>query len=166
MPTAFKATLMLCALAALAAAQGGGAGGAPGLEVTGSEWKYEGYAPFEVVRSGKTAESVRTARGTDYVFKYASRLTVKNSGARAFRLVEWGHVFFDPETGKELRRYRLQSKERVAPGAALTLSKAVFIKPGESTRHLNAGRQRVEVTRVEYDDGTSWRAAEPEGRKP
>ena len=159
---------MLCALAAAAAAQvaGGGAQGAPGLEVSGFEWKYEGYAPFEVVRSARTAESMKTARGTDYVFKYASRLAVKNSGAKALKSVEWAHVFSDPETGKELKRYRVQSKERVAPGASLTLVKAVFIKPGESTRHLNTGKQRVEVTRVEYEDGAVWRAAGDEGRKP
>jgi hypothetical protein len=162
MLTALKATLMLCALAA-AVAQGVGAAG---LEVSGFEWKYEGYMPFEVVRSEKTAESIKTARGTDYVFKYVTRLTVRNSGAKALKSIEWAHVFSDPETGKELKRYRVQSKERVAPGETLTLTKAVFIKPGESTRHLNAGRQRVEVTRVEYDDGTVWRVAESEGRKP
>jgi hypothetical protein len=122
--------------------------------------------PFEVVRSEKTAESIKTARGTDYVFKYVTRLTVRNSGAKALKSIEWAHVFSDPETGKELKRYRVQSKERVAPSETLTLTKAVFIKPGESTRHLNAGRQRVEVTRVEYDDGTVWRATESEGRKP
>lgn len=168
MLTALKATLVFCALAAAAAAQGGdvGAGGAPGLEVPGFKWKYEGYAPFEVVRSEKTSDSLKTARGTDYVFKYASRLRVKNSGPKAFKSIEWGHVFFDPETGKELKRYRLKAAERVAPGVTLTLSKAVFIKPGESTRHLNAGKQRIEVTRVEYDDGVVWRAAAPEGRKP
>ncbi|HEX8503056.1 MAG TPA: hypothetical protein VF659_20905 [Pyrinomonadaceae bacterium] len=163
MPTALKATLLLCALAAAAAAQGDAA---PGLAVSGFEWRYEGYAPFEVVRSEKTAESVRTARGTDYVFKYASRLTVKNSGPKAFKSIEWAHVFSDPETGKELKRYRLQAKGRVAAGEAMTVSKAVFVKPGESTSHLRAGRQRVEVTRVEYEDGTAWRAAGPEGRKP
>lgn len=165
---ALKATLVLCALAAAAAAQGGGdpAQVAPGLEVSGFEWKYEGYAPMEVVRSEKTAESIRHARGTDYVFKYASRLAVRNSGAKPIKSIEWGHIFFDPETGKELKRYRLKSTERVAPGEAPTLVRAVFIKPGESTRHLRAGKQRVEVTRVEYEDGTVWRAAGSEGRRP
>jgi hypothetical protein len=109
---------------------------------------------------------LKTARGTDYVFKYASRLAVRNSGARAFKSVERAHVFSDPETGKELKRYRLKYAERVAPGETLTLVKAVFIKPGENTRHLRAGRQRIEVTRVEYDDGSVWRAQGPEGRKP
>ena len=161
MLNAIKATLMLFALAAAAAAQGG----APGLEVSGFEWKYEGYEPFEVVRSEKTAQSIKTARGTDYVFKYASRLAVKNTGARPLKSIEWAHVFYDPETGKELKRYRLQYKERVAAGAALTLARPVFIKPGESTRHLKS-KQRVEVTRVEFEDGAVWRAAEAEGRKP
>ena len=166
MKAKLKAMLVLWVLAAAVAAQGSGDAAPQGLEVSGFEWKYEGYAPFEVVRSEKSADSLKTARGTDYVFKYASRLAVKNSGARAFKSIEWAHVFSDPETGKELKRYRLKSAERIAPGETLTLSKAVFIKPGESTRHLRAGRQRIEVTRVEYDDGTVWRAKVPEGRKP
>ena len=161
-----KAMLALCVLAAAAAAQGAGDTAPPGLEVSGFEWRYEGYAPFEVVRSEKTADSLKTARGTDYVFKYASRLAVRNSGTGAFKSIEWAHVFSDPETGRELKRYRLKSAERVAPGETLTLVKAVFIKPGESTRHLRAGRQTVEVTRVEYDDGTVWRAKVSGGRKP
>ena len=163
MKATLKATLMLCALAALVAAQGAAA---PGVEVAGFEWKYEGYAPFEVVRSEKRADSMKTARGTDYVFKYASRLTLRNSGAKVVRAVEWEHVFSDPETGKELKRYRLQSKEPVAAGETATLAKAVFIKPGESTRHLISGKQRVQVTRVEYDDGAIWRAGRADERKP
>jgi len=171
MKATLKATLMLVALAALAAAaQGDGDGadrrGAPGLEVSGFEWKYEGYAPVEVMRSEKSAVSLKAKRGTDYVFKYVSRLTVRHTGGGPLKSVEWAHVFYDPATGKELKRYRLQSKEPVAAGASLTLSKAVFIRPEESTRHIAAGRQRVEVTRVESEDGAVWRPADGAGRKP
>jgi hypothetical protein len=168
MKATLKVMLVLCALAASAAAQSVGdpVQEVPGLAVSGFDWKYEGYMPFEVVRSEKTAESIKHTRGTDYVFKYVSRLTVKNSGPKAIKSLEWGHVFSDPETGKELKRYRLKSVERIAPGETPTLVKAVFIKPGESTRHLNAGEQRVEVTRVEYEDGTVWRANVSEGHKP
>ena len=167
MLTALRITLMLCAAAAPAAPQGadGGRGG-PGLEVAGFEWKYEGYAPVEVVRSSRSGVSLEVKRGTDYVFKYESRLRVRNSGARAVKSVEWAHVFSDRETGKELKRYRLQSRQRVAPGEALTLAKAVFVKPDESTRHLAAGRQRVEVTRVEFEDGGAWKASEADARRP
>lgn len=167
MLTASKITLMLCALSALVAAQEGDERrGAPGLEVSAFEWKYEGYAPVEVVRSSKSAEALKVARGTDYVFKYASRLTVKNSGARAVKAVAWAHVFYDPGAGKELKRYRLQLKQRIAAGETLVLSKSVFIKPEESTRHFTTGKQKIQVTRVEFEDGGVWKAAETDGRKP
>ncbi len=169
MKATLKATLMLCALATVVAAQNAGDASAdapPGLEFSGFEWKYEGYAPFEVVRSEKTADSIKTARGTDYVFKYASRLTLKNSGAKSVKSVEWAHVFSDPETGKELKRYRLQAKGRVAAGETMTVTKAVFIKPGESTQHLTRGGQKVLLTRVEFEDGADWRAERHEERKP
>ena len=167
MKATLKATLMLCVLAALAAAQGADERrGAPGLEVAGFEWKYEGYAPVEVVRSSSSTQSVKLKRGTDYVFKYDARLRVKNAGARAVKSIEWEHVFYDGETGRDLKRYRLQLKQRVAPGETLTLGKAVYIRPDESTRHFTSGRQRVEVTRVEFEDGGVWKSPEPEGRKP
>ena len=130
------------------------------------DWKYEGYAPVEVVRSSKSGVELKVKRGTNYVFKYESRLTVRNTGERSIRSVEWAHVFFDPGTGKELKRYRLQSKQRIAAGETLTLGKAVFIEPDASTRHLTVGRQRVQLTRVEFEGGGDWRSNAAEGRKP
>jgi hypothetical protein len=167
-----KATLMLCALSALAAAAAQAPvdpRGAHGVEVLGFEWKYEGYAPFEVVRSERSGDSLKTARGAEYVFKYVARLTVKNSGAKAIRSVKWNHLFVEPDGGKELKRYRLQSKQEVAPGETQTLSKAVFIKPGESMRHFTTGKQTIQITRVEFADGTFWRpddADDAPSRKP
>jgi len=159
MRTSFKVLLALCALAAVAAART--EAGGPGLEVVAFEWKYEGYAPVEVVRSKKSGHTLSVKRGTDYVFKYRAAATVRNGGAKAVEAVEWDYVFADPEGGKELKRYRLQSKQEVGPGATASLSKEVFIKPGEDTRHLTAGRQRVVVTRVEYADGSVWKPEKP-----
>ena len=162
-----KITLILCALAAQASAQEvEERGGAPGVEVSAFEWKYGGYIPVEVVRSGKSGVELKVRRGTDYVFKYESRLSVRNSGGRAVKSVEWAHVFYDPATGRELKRYRLLLRQRVAAGEALTLNRAVFIEPGENTRHLTAGRQRVQVTRVEFEGGGEWKAEAGDGRKP
>ncbi len=121
---------------------------------------------MEVVRSSKSGLKLDVRRGTDYVFKYDARLTVKNTGARAVKEVEWAHVFYDPSTGRELKRYRLQSKQRVAPGETLTLSRPVFIKPEESTRHLTAGKQRVRLTRVVVEGGGEWKAEAADERKP
>jgi hypothetical protein len=167
MRATLKIIPLLCALAALASAQEAEErGGAPGVEVSAFEWKYEGYVPVEVVRSGKSGVALKVERGTDYVFKYESRLSVRNSGARAVKSVEWAHVFYDPATGKELKRYRLRLKQRVAAGDALTLNRTVFIEPDESTRHLTAGRQRVQITRVEFEGGGDWKAEAGGGRKP
>jgi hypothetical protein len=167
MKATLKAVLLLCALAAVAAAQGPDERqGAPGLSVSAFEWKYEGYAPVEVVRSSKSGVELKVKRGTNYVFKYESRLTVRNNGERAVKSVEWSHIFYDPATGKELKRYRLQLKQRVAAGETLTLNRPVFIDPDESTRHLTAGKQRVQITRVEFEGGGEWKAETADERKP
>jgi hypothetical protein len=167
MRATLKAVLLLCAVTAVAAAQGPDERrGAPGVEVSAFEWKYEGYAPVEVVRSSKSGVKLDVKRGTDYVFKYESRLTVRNTGEKSVKSVEWAHVFYDPATGKELKRYQLQLKQRVAPAETLKLSRAVFIKPDESTRHMTSGRQRVQITRVEFEGGGEWKAAAADERKP
>ena len=168
MRATLKAIPLLCALAAVAAAAQGGdeRRGAPGLEVSAFEWKYGGYAPVEVVRSGKSGVELKVKRGTNYVFKYESRLTVRNTGERPVKSVEWAHVFYDPATGKELKRYRFQLKQRVAAGETLTLNRAVFIEPDESTRHFATGKQRAQITRVEFEGGGDWKAAAGDGRKP
>jgi hypothetical protein len=167
MLTASKTIFLLCVLAAVAAAQEADERrGAPGVEVSAFEWKYGGYAPVEVVRSGKSGVELSVKRGTDYVFKYESRLTLKNTGEKALKSVEWVHIFYNPETGRELKRYRLQLKQRVAPGETATLGKPVFIKPDESTRHLTTGKQRVQITRVEFEGGGEWKAEALDERKP
>jgi hypothetical protein len=134
--------------------------GATGLEVKGFDWKYEGYMPVEMVDSGKSGVTLSVKRQTRYVFKYAAKLTIKNSGAKAVKSVEWDHLFVEREGGRELKRYHLEVKQQIAAGASQTLSKEVFIKPEESTRHIGEGVQKVRVTRVEFADGTVWRAEE------
>ncbi|HZT60378.1 MAG TPA: hypothetical protein VFA21_17365 [Pyrinomonadaceae bacterium] len=152
---------LLCALAAIAAAQGAGdKRSASGVEVTNFGWKYDGYVPVEVVRSDKSGVVFSVKRGTGYVFKYTARATVRNTGAKAIKSIEWDYVFTDPDGGKELRRYRLQSKQQVEPGATAALVKEVAISPDENTHHITAGRQTVEITRVEFADGSVWRREE------
>lgn len=169
MKKTLPAILLLCALASCALsmsrgtrAQGGDDArvGAPGVDVTGFDWKYEGYLPVEMVDSDKSGVTLSVKRQTRYVFKYAAKLTIKNTGAKAVKAVEWDHLFVEREGGRELKRYHLEAKQQIAAGASQTLSKAVFIKPEESTRHIGEGRQKVRVTRVEFADGTVWRAEE------
>jgi hypothetical protein len=156
-----KALLLLCALVVLGAAQGtDDRRGAPGVEVVGFEWKYAGYAAVEVVSNEKSGNTMKVVREKKYVFKYRAQLIVKNSGAKEIRALDWDYLFIDPEGGKELRRYGLQSKERVAPGTTRALTKEVLIRPEENTHHLTTGRQKVRITRVEFADGSVWRLDE------
>jgi hypothetical protein len=158
MRASLKILLALCAAAAWAGAQGAAG---PGVRVGPFNWKYEGYAPFETVRNRRSGATLSMKRGTEYVFKYRATAAVTNDGAKAVRAVEWDYVFAEPEGGRELKRYRLQSKQAIEPGATATLSKDVFIKPEEDSRHLTAGRQKVFITRVEYADGSAWKGERP-----
>ena len=163
MKKTIPAILLLCALAFAAAARAGDADapeGAPGVDVKGFDWKYEGYMPVEIVDSGRTGMTTSVKRNTRYVFKYVSKLTLKNSGAKAVKSVEWDHLFVEREGGRELKRYRLQAKQQIAAGSSQTVSKEVYVKPDESTRHISEGAQKIRVTRVEFADGTVWRAEE------
>src|SRR4051812_25625636 len=134
--------------------------GAPGVDVTGFDWRYEGYMPVEIVDSGRTGMTTSVKRNKRYVFKYVSKLALRNSGAKAVKSVEWEHIFVEREGGKELKRYRLQAKQQVAAGSSQTVAKEVYVKPDESTRHISEGVQKVRLTRVEFADGTVWRAEE------
>lgn len=163
MKKTIPAILLLCALAFAAAARANDTDapvGAPGVEVKGFEWKYEGYMPVEIVDSGRTGMTTSVKRNKRYVFKYVSKLTLKNSGAKAVKSVEWEHLFVEREGGRELKRYRLQAKQQIAAGSSQTVSKEVYVKPEESTRHISEGVQKIRVTRVEFADGTVWRAEE------
>ena len=161
MRTALKVMPLLCALAVMAAAQQGGGEGrkAHGLEVVSDDWKYEGYAPVEIVDGGKSGTSMRIKRRKAYVFKYRARLTLRNAGAKAVKSVAWDVVFAEPDGSKETKRYPVHLKQRITPGETQTLVKEIHIKPEESTRHLG-GARTVQLTRVEYADGSVWRADE------
>jgi hypothetical protein len=161
MKATLKAIFLICALAAAASAQEAGEKQSPpGVEVVGFEWKYDGYQPVEIVRDSKSGVTTSVKRTTAYVFKYTARVTVKNTGARAIKSVEWEYFFDDPEGGKELKRFRFQSKQQVAPDATVVLSKEALIPPDQNTRYITTGKQRVRLTRVEFADGTVWRLEE------
>lgn len=128
-----------------------------GAEVLSFGWKYEGYTPVETIdsRSGSTSVHVRRRKG--YVFKYRAQAAVRNTGAKAVRVVHWDYVFLDAEKGKELKRYKFQTRQQVPPGEARVVFKDMYIEPDDGSRHITDGRQKVFVTRLEFEDGTDWR---------
>ena len=147
-------------LAALAAALGQDAP-APDLTVLGFEWKYAGYDRAETVKDKETSDSpasVKVARDTVYVFKYTAKATLKNTGTKALKAISWDYVFTDEKERKELKRYRLQSKQQILPGETQVVTAGVAIDPKEKARHITTGKQGIEITKVEYADGSAWKA--------
>ncbi|HKQ52712.1 MAG TPA: hypothetical protein VJT74_10110 [Pyrinomonadaceae bacterium] len=135
----------------------------PDVTVLGFEWKYAGYDRAETVKENESSVSdgpetlLRVARGTVYVFKYTAKATLKNSGTKAIKSVAWDYVFTDEKERKELKRYKLQTKQQILPGETQTLSVGLGLDPKEKTPHIKTGKQSVEITRIEYADGSAWK---------
>ena len=129
-------------------------------EIVGYEWKYQGYGSAETVRDESDTLSMKSKRGTVYVFKYTAKASLKNTATKTIRAVEWNYLFVDAESQKELKRYKILSKQQILPAETQTLAKDIFLNLKEDTRHLKTGRQKILLTRIEYTDGSNWRASE------
>jgi hypothetical protein len=162
-----KAALTLVLLAALAAVCAArafdGDASPPDVSVLSFDWKYAGYDRAETVKENESSvnddpsTAIKVARGTVYVFKYTAKATVKNAGTKAIKAVSWDYVFTDEKERKELKRYRLQSKQQILPGETQTLTAGVSLDPKDKSRHIATGKQSVEITKLEYADGSVWK---------
>ena len=163
-----KAALTLVLLTALTVVYGAaraldGDASPPDVSVLSFEWKYAGYDRAETVKENESSvnddpsTSIKVARGTVYVFKYTAKATLKNTGTKTIKAVSWDYVFTDEKEHKELKRYRLQSKQPILPGETQTLTAGVGLDPKDKSRHIATGKQSVEITKLEYADGTVWK---------
>jgi len=96
-----------------------------------------------------------------YVFVY--KATIKNSGDKAIKAIDWDYIFLDPATETEIGRQQFTSVEKIAPGKAKELV-VTTRKPPTQTISLTALNKnergsldgRVIIVRIDYADGTSW----------
>jgi hypothetical protein len=155
--------LLLAGLSVLCGAREPYERDAPEVSVVNFDWKYAGYVRAETVKQNETvpvtdaSTTYKISRRNIYVFRYTAKATLKNTGARAIKSVSWDYVFRDPGNGKELKRYSLQSRQQILPGETQTLTRDVGIDPKDNTRHITTGKQNVEITKIEYADGSAWR---------
>ena len=131
------------------------------VTVESFDWKYAGYQRAETTKGYDSARSkdgsYKVARTTVYVFKYTAKSVLKNTGAKTIKAISWDYVFANTEGGKEIKRFKIQSKQQILPNESQTLVKDIFIAPDEDTRPLSSARQIIEVVRIEYTDGSVWR---------
>ena len=96
-----------------------------------------------------------------YGFLY--RASVKNTGEKTIRVIDWDYVFLNNATQGETGRLQFTSEEKIGPGKSKELN-AMSRKPPAPTVSIYAldknERQgldgQVVVVRIEYTDGTIW----------
>jgi hypothetical protein len=94
---------------------------------------------------------------------YLYQVKIRNTGTKAIRVVDWGYIFTDPETQREVGRHRYSNKVKIRPAqnnelVGRTSSPPTFVVDVKNTGK-EPGKQLTEqvvIYRVEYDDGTVW----------
>jgi len=96
-----------------------------------------------------------------YGFMY--KVSVKNTGTKAIKSLDWDHVFFDTDTKAESGRHQFTGDEKIAPGKQKEFT--VFT-PSPPTRTVSVHKlqkgerdalgESVVVVRIVYADGSVW----------
>jgi hypothetical protein len=96
-----------------------------------------------------------------YGFMY--KVSVRNTGAKAIKSLDWDHVFFDTETKAETGRHQFTGNEKIAPGKQKEFSVFASSPPSStiSVHKLQKGEREsvgesIVVVRIEYEDGSVW----------
>lgn len=96
-----------------------------------------------------------------YVFVY--ELSIKNSGPKPIKAIDWDYVFLDTANQNETGRLQISSEEKIASGKSKAL-KVYTSKPPNATvsahklddnERKNMG-ERVIIMRIVYSDGSVW----------
>jgi len=96
-----------------------------------------------------------------YVFVY--KATVKNSGTKPIKAIDWDYVFFERASENEIGRQQFTSEEKIRPGQSKELVVTIR-KPPTQTISLTALNKdergsldgRIVIVRIDYEDGTIW----------
>lgn len=96
-----------------------------------------------------------------YAFMY--KVSIKNTGIKAIRTIDWDYIFLDSNTRNEIGRHQFTSEGKIGPGKSRELN--IFTpKPPTgivSVYELNSKErltlnERVMLMRIQYSDGSVW----------
>ncbi len=94
---------------------------------------------------------------------YKYKLTVRNTGARTIKVIDWNYIFYDADTQKEISRRQLTSEERISPGKEKEMSVFILTPLSETISASALGKKgqailtgQVLIVRIEYSDGSVW----------
>jgi hypothetical protein len=93
--------------------------------------------------------------------EYVYEVKVSNTGAKKIRELVWKYVLLDPDTGREISDHQFTSKVSISPGRSKKLvghsAPPALVSVARTNRDLrDQYTERVEIRRVEYDDGSVW----------
>jgi hypothetical protein len=115
--------------------------------------------PMPMPSVGGTGRIVPNEKTTYYLYE----AKVVNTGAKKIRSLIWEYVLFDPETAREVGRHAFESKVGIGAGkskglAALSTQPPATVVDASKSDKESRGQfnERVDIQRVEYDDGTVW----------
>jgi hypothetical protein len=119
------------------------------------------HVPAKSSIENTTPEEIKASDGPSVSFLYQAR--IKNLGTRTLGTVVWFYVCVEPASGVEMGRHRFTNKINLKPGKSADLigrsTKPVTGVVDAAKPNGNNGNkctERVEIDRVEYDDGTLW----------
>jgi hypothetical protein len=113
------------------------------------------------VKIAEARRELETAAVPRYGFLY--RTSIRNSGTKAIKEIDWDYIFYDVATREELGRRQFTSVQTIGPGKSKELS---FMIPTPPTRRISVTsldkkertglEEQVVVVRIIYADGSVW----------
>ncbi|HLL14276.1 MAG TPA: hypothetical protein VK388_04290 [Pyrinomonadaceae bacterium] len=96
-----------------------------------------------------------------YGFMY--KVSVKNTGTKAIKSLDWDHVFFDTDTKAESGRHQFTGDEKIAPGKQKEFTVFTPSPPSRTVsvyklqkRERDTLGESIVVVRIVYEDGSVW----------
>lgn len=106
-------------------------------------------------------ERMREKAPPRYVFMY--KVSVKNTGAKTIKTIDWDYIFLEPDTENEVWRHQFTNDEKIPPGKTREMEVLIQTPPTRTisvyalnkNEHLSV-KGRVAIVRIEYADGSVW----------
>lgn len=100
---------------------------------------------------------------------YLYEVKLSNTGAKKIRSLVWAYVLYDATAAREVGSHSFETKVSLGAGKSKSLTglstkpPATVVDVSKSARETKPGQyaERVEIHRVEYEDGTVWERGKP-----
>ncbi len=131
------------------------------MERARGEGKTGEAAKIEQEMRSEQVLKARAPKPPRYVFSYS--LSVRNTGEKTIKEIDWDYVFLDAATGQEQGRREFTAVEKISAGKTKQLNFLITSPPTQSIsvyalekKERNGLNEQVIIMRVLYEDGSVW----------